>query len=68
MKTENRLSNINQEETKMRFNDVQDTRKKENMKIRKSESSFCFTELWARLFDENRDHRKVTVSGVTFTL
>ncbi|MCR5222382.1 MAG: hypothetical protein K6D90_05930 [Lachnospiraceae bacterium] len=52
----------------MRFNDVQDTRKKENMSTKRNDSLTGFAGLWARLFDENRERRMATVSGVTFTV
>lgn len=52
----------------MRFNDVQDTRKKANLNAEKNNAMTGFAGLWARLFDENRERRMATVNGVTFTL
>ncbi len=52
----------------MRFGDVQDTRKKENRNERRTASTCGFMRLMEKLYDENRDRRIATVSGVTFML
>ena len=52
----------------MRFNDVQDTRKKEARVDRRSSRNLCFEQHMARLADQNRERKIATVGGVTFTI
>ena len=53
---------------KMRFGDVQDTRKKETRNERKTTNTRCFMHLMEKMYDANRDRRMATVGGVTFTI